>query len=377
MDLMELQTPCLILDSQKLERNLASMSNRVRSLGVQLRPHGKTAKNIKIVRMAMAGQAECVTTSTLKEAEYFFENGIKDIVYAVGSVPSKLDRAAMLINKGARLTLVLDSLEQARHVSTSGIQHNIAISVLIEVDCDGHRSGVAPDDACLLEIGQFAHQAKGITLAGVLTHGGESYLCTSSDAIRAIAKKERDAAVHSAARLRDHGIPCFMVSVGSTPTAIFADNLSGVTELRAGVYMFYDLVMAGLNVCTLDEIALSVLVTVIGHQKQKGWIITDGGWASLSRDRGTAAQKVDQGYGIVCNPAGTPISELIVSSASQEHGIVSQRMGHSIDWDAFPIGAALRILPNHACATATMHDEYYVVGEGTEVVDRLDRVRGW
>ena len=100
-----------------------------------------------------------------------------------------------------------------------------------------------------------------------------------------------------------------VVSVGSTPTATFVENLDGVTEVRAGVFLFQDLVMAGIGVCKLEDIAVSVLVSVIGHQPEKGWIITDGGWTSLSRDRGTSSQPVDQGYGVVRDVAGSALRD--------------------------------------------------------------------
>src|SRR3546814_1475207 len=89
--------------------------------------------------------------------------------------------------------------------------------------------------------------------------------------------------------------------------------------------------MNGLGVCQQSDIALSVLCTVIGHQKEKGWIITDGGWMAMSRDRGTAKQKVDQGYGLVRDQDGHPIPDLIMSQANQEHGIVEHRHDSSLD----------------------------------------------
>src|SRR5690606_16930690 len=113
----------------------------------------------------------------------------------------------------------------------------------------------------------------------------------------------------------------------STPTAHFAENLEGVTEVRAGVYAFFDLVMAGLGVCTLNDIALSVLATVIGHQHDRGWIMVDAGWMAMSRDRGTASQQIDQGYGVVCDLQGKPFGDLIMTQANQEHGILALRPG--------------------------------------------------
>ena len=154
-------------------------------------------------------------------------------------------------------------------------------------------------------------------------------------------------------RLRAAGLPCPIVSVGSTPTALSAEDLSGVTEVRAGVYVFFDLFMAGVGVCTLDDIALSVLTTVIGHQPDKGWAIVDAGWMAMSRDRGTQSQRIDQGYGVVCSADGVPIDDYVMTGANQEHGIVARRGGGAdaaID-KRFPIGTLLRVLPNHACAT--------------------------
>jgi D-serine deaminase-like pyridoxal phosphate-dependent protein len=209
-----------------------------------------------------------------------------------------------------------------------------------------------------------------------MTHAGESYNCTSVGAIEAMATREREAAVHAAMELRDRGHAAPVVSVGSTPTATFARSFDGVTEVRAGVYMFQDLVMAGLGVCSLEDIALSVLATVIGHQREKNWLITDAGWMALSRDRGTARQKVDQGYGLVCDAAGRPVEGLVVSDANQEHGIVSRRDRGPIDFARFPIGSRVRVLPNHACATAAQFAEYQVLRPG-QSVEVWERFGGW
>jgi D-serine deaminase-like pyridoxal phosphate-dependent protein len=168
-----------------------------------------------------------------------------------------------------------------------------------------------------------------------------------------------------------------VVSVGSTPTATFAERMDGVTEVRAGVYMFFDLVMAGLGVCTLDDIALTVMTSVIGHQPDRNWIITDAGWMAMSRDRGTANQRLDQGYGVVCDLSGRPIDDLIVAQTNQEHGIVADRRGRPIDPVRFPVGMLLRVMPNHACATAAQYAQYHVIA-GEPVVEAVwPRFSGW
>jgi D-serine deaminase-like pyridoxal phosphate-dependent protein len=371
--LAELETPALVLDRGRLDRNLARMRAKVEGMGVKLRPHVKTAKCVEVVQRALAGRAGAITVSTLQEAEQFLAQGVSDILYAVGIAPGKLDHVADLRRRGADLTILLDNAAAAEAVVAKAKALGVEFPALIEIDCDGHRSGVQPGDAALLEVGRML----GSHLRGVMTHAGDSYNCRSVDAIRAMAERERAAVVQCAQALRQAGLACPVVSVGSTPTATYAERLDGVTEVRAGVYMFFDLVMAGLEVCTLDDIALSVLATVIGHQPAKHWIITDAGWMALSRDRGTAKQKVDQGYGAVCDANGAPIDDLIVIDTNQEHGIIADRHGRAIDLGRFPVGTQLRILPNHACATAAQHAAYHVVDGGTTVEARWPRFNGW
>ncbi len=373
MNLFTIETPALVLDSIKLDRNLARMRERIAGLGAHLRPHVKTAKCPDVVRRAVAPGDGGITVSTLKEAEQFFAAGYRDILYAVGIAPNKLDHVVALRRKGCDLTVILDNLDAARAVAHTSADAGIALPALIEIDSDGHRAGVKPGTDQLLNIGR----ALGGNLRGVMTHAGGSYDCKTVSEIRVYAERERAETVRCAEQLRAAGLMCPVVSVGSTPTATVAQSLAGVTEVRVGVYMLFDLFMAGLGVCVQDDIALSVLCSVIGHQPEKGWIITDAGWMALSRDRGTAAQKTDQGYGVVCDIEGHPLDSFIVTSANQEHGIVSRRDGGAIDGSQFPIGALLRVLPNHACATAAQHAAYQVVSGSVEIDAVWPRFSGW
>ncbi|MDB5809914.1 MAG: alanine racemase [Betaproteobacteria bacterium] len=375
-DLTQLETPALVLERGKLERNIARMRDHLAKLKVGLRPHVKTAKSFDVARLALAGQPGGITVSTMKEAEQFFARGITNLLYAVGITPNKLDHVAALQKKGADITVILDNVESARMVAARGVALGTRFPALIEIDSDGHRSGVKPGDAVLVDIGRIL-ESDGAQLRGILTHAGDSYNCDTVEKIRAMAAREREAVVQCAAQLRAAGLPCPIVSVGSTPTATYSEDLTGVTEVRAGVYMFFDLVMAGLNVCAIDDVAVSVLATVIGHQPDKNWIITDAGWMAMSRDRGTSSQRVDQGYGVVCDVAGRPLDDLIVASTNQEHGIIGRRGGGSIDVTQYPVGTLLRVLPNHACATAAQHDRYYVVDGGTAITAVWPRFSGW
>jgi D-serine deaminase-like pyridoxal phosphate-dependent protein len=377
MHLTDVETPALILDRNILDRNIARMREHLTALRTTLRPHVKTAKSMEVVRRALERQPGGITVSTLKEAEYFFSNRITDILYAVGIAPNKLEHAAALRRKGADLTLLLDSVEAAEMVATRGRELGVCFPALIEIDSDGHRSGVKPGDPVLMEIGKRLHDGAGSELRGVMTHAGDSYNCPSIEAIREMAERERAAVDACARALRAAALPCPVVSVGSTPTATYAERLDGVTEVRAGVYMFFDLVMAGLGVCSVQDIAVSVMTSVIGHQQDRNWIITDAGWMALSRDRGTARQRIDQGYGLVCDLAGRPIDNLIVAETNQEHGIVTSRDGGPVDLGRFPVGTLLRVLPNHACATAAQHTHYNVIAHEPVVEAVWPRFSGW
>ena len=369
-------TPFLALDPERMERNIARLETRLRQLGVALRPHVKTHKSLEVGRRMSRGTGP-ITVSTVREAEEFADAGFRDIVYAVGIAPSKLDRVAALRRRGVDLSVILDSVAQARAVAEASRPGGDRIPALIEIDADGHRAGLAPGDPETLEVARALVES-GAELRGVLVHAGESYGCTTASELAAAAENERAAVVGVAERLRAAGYPSPVVSVGSTPTAHFARDLDGVTEVRAGVYVFHDLVMAGIGVCALDDIAISVVATVIGHRPENGWIITDDGWMAMSRDRGTASQAVDQGYGVVTSMDGTPYEDLVVVRTSQEHGTMAIRPGSDASLPDLPVGTRVRVLPNHACATSAQHERYIVSPTGSdEVAAEWSIFRGW
>jgi D-serine deaminase-like pyridoxal phosphate-dependent protein len=373
LSILELATPALLLDRSRLERNAARMRRKVRSLGVELRPHVKTSKSIDVLRVLAGGKDVPVTVSTLAEARYFFERGVTDILYAVGIAPVKLPEVAELIRSGCKLRIILDTLEAADTVRQFGDAESVPIEVLIEIDSDGHRAGVGPDDPQLIEIGR----SLGDSLAGVMTHAGASYDCRTVAEFEAMAEQERALTVRAAERLRTASLNCGIISVGSTPTLHYARSLEGVTEARAGVYAFGDLVQAELGTCAMGDIAIGVLASVIGHNSQHGRVLIDAGFLALSRDRGTAGMPLDWGYGAVCDArTGEVMEDVTVSSTNQEHGIVTARSGE-IDFGRFPVGSRVKILPNHACATAAAYDRYFVTDGGEAILDVWDRVNGW
>ena len=377
MQLLDLDTPCLVIDEVRMQHNIARMQRHMNALGASFRPHVKTSKCLDVALQQRNAGARGITVSTLKEAEEFFDGGFDDIFYAVAVAPTKVERALALQGHGCKLRLLVDSRAGAEALLAAAARTGMRPRVLIEIDVDSHRAGVPVESPLLVEIGARLH-ANGADLLGVMSHAGSSYDCSTAADLLRIAEQERARTVRAADRLRSAGLPCEVVSIGSTPTALSARQLQGVTEVRAGVYVFFDLVMEGTSVCSLDEIALSVLTTVIGHQPDRGWIIVDAGWMALSRDRGTQKQTIDRGYGVVCDEVGVVLDGWTVIEANQEHGLLGHAepgSGGEIE-KRFPFGTRLRILPNHACATGAQHGCYHVLRDG-DAGRSWARFTGW
>ncbi len=373
--LLSAQTPALILDHDIAARNMARMRDHIAgaAAGATLRPHLKTAKSLAVADMLFDGAREPITVSTLREAEIFGRAGFTDIVYAVGISPQKLERVAVLRAGGIDLKIVTDNLEMAQIIGAAASDE--PLPTLIEIDVDGHRAGLAfNDEGSLVEVAK----ALGTGFAGIITHAGGSYALSDQASLAHAAEDELARSLHAADILRKGGHDPGIVSIGSTPTGYSARDLSGISEFRAGVYMFCDLVMHGVGVCRIEDIALSVLATVIGTYPERGTAIVDAGWMALSRDRGTHWQAIDQGYGIVCDLDGNPLIDVLLTQANQEHGILSVRDGSDAKLPDFRVGDRVRILPNHACATAAQHARYEVVRTGSiEIVNTWERFGGW
>ncbi|UUE46897.1 DSD1 family PLP-dependent enzyme [Pectobacterium aroidearum] len=371
-----LETPFLLIDEFRFQRNIDRLYQRTEALGSRIRPHLKTLRSIEAGRYLLKDANSPATVSTLAEAEAFAEAGYTNLLYAVGIAPHKLPRIANLIRNGVNIHILLDSAEQAQAVVDFARANSVTFSVFIEIDCDGHRGGIPPESDALLALAKQI-DGNGATLTGLLAHAGESYACRTDEAIREAARAECEAINTAGRRVRALGIACPELSVGATPTAHFAEDLTGVTEVRAGVFTTFDLVMKNVGVCALDDIALSVVSTVIGHNREKGWVFIDAGWMALSRDRGTASQAKDYGYGLVCDLYGSPYNDLCVTTTNQEHGIITLPVDSGLAVDHFPVGTRLRILPNHACATAAMHQHYQVLKSHRNAQETWQRIIGW
>ena len=375
-NLNELDTPCLILDKKLLEKNCSKARKRCDEFKTILRPHVKTPKSIEVAKIALGKDVGPITVSTLEEAEYFASSGFKDITYAVCIIPAKLKRLNYIqLKYNCLIRMVIDSVIVAKEIVNYSKLHSANFEILIEIDCGEGRSGLAYQDKKIREISKVFNINHYTKLLGVLAHAGHSYSTNNKKEIISISNIEREQAIASLKNFVNTKNNPPIISIGSTPTMFYAEHLKGITEVRAGIYMFWDLAQASRGICEIDEIALTVLSSVIGHNQQKGKILIDAGALALSKDVSANNFMPEAGYGLVCDPnTALPYEGLNISEVHQEHGSIN--IDNTSWYDKLPIGSLVRILPNHACLTCAAYSNYNILENGI-IVDSWSRTNGW
>lgn len=367
---MTLATPCALVDLDAVERNTSRMAERMARLGVRLRPHVKTHKTIEAAKLQVRGHFGGITVSTLAEARFFADAGFRDITWAFPLPPDRVDDVAALSAK-ARVNVLVDHEDALAAIEARGAR----LPAFLKVDCGDHRAGVDPSKPESVAFAARLARSRHVEFLGLLTHAGHSYECRTVGEIRDVARQERDVVVGFADRLRSKGIEVREVSVGSTPTMAHVERLDGVTETRPGNYVFYDAFQAAIGSCAIEDCAFSVLATVAGNYPAQGKLIVTAGALALSKDAGPRHIDPECGYGVIASADGSVrVPHLRLRDLSQEHGQVYGR--NAADIVEFPVGARLRIIPNHSCLAAACHDTYVVVRRG-EVVAEWRPVRGW
>ncbi len=360
----DLQTPCLLLDREIMQRNIQRMAARARSLGVKLRPHLKTPKSVPVAHALLEAGAQGFTVSTLQEADYLFASGFDDLFYAVPADAAKAVRAADMLRTGKKLSLLVDNLPAAEQIAAVASREGVTIHLWVEIDVDHYRTGIELTDPDFDELLRLTDRHPSLALSGIMSYGGASYNSPTVADAAALTERHRQALLAAADRATSLGLPRPKLSFGSTPAVMHAETLAGIDEVRCGIYTFQDLFQAGIGACRVSDIALSVLTTVISHGPRLNRFTVDAGGLALSKDRSTQGRSFDAGFGLVCDAeTGWPIDDLFVVGVSQELGLVSSQSGSPIDLSAFPIGRRLRVLPNHADMTAAAYEEYHVLAQ--------------
>ncbi|MFZ0215246.1 MAG: alanine racemase [Candidatus Dormiibacterota bacterium] len=342
-----------MIDRGALLRNITEMDARARSAGTALWPHAKTHKCAEIAGLQRECGAAGITVATLAEAEYFAATGFDDILLAYPPVGEwRLRRLAILALR-ARLRVVLDDLSVLDGLIEACRFARARIPYLWEVDCGTGRLGTPPGEATAALI-DAAPRAEECPFDGLMTFGGHAYGATDDDQLDRVAEAEGDALAATAAALAARGIESPTRSAGTTPTAHRLRPGTGITEMRPGNYVFYDATQVALGLVGPERCALTVLSTVVGRPDPHR-IILDAGSKAMAAERLTPRA---EGFGFVW---GHP--ELRVQRLYEQHAIVATEAPSDV-----PVGARVRLVPNHACAAANLHRRAIVV-DHEEVVD--------
>ena len=280
-DFSHLATPAFLVDRSIVEQNCARMRAKALTSGVAFRPHVKTHKTIEIARMQHGGGIGPITVSTMAEAGFFANAGFRDITYAVPIAPEKLARAAALAARIERFNILIDSEAALRAVEEFHAAHGVVFDVFLKVDCGYHRAGVDPNDPDSVKLATAMASSPAMHFQGLLTHAGHSYNASGVEEIRRIAAEEIESLTRFRALL---GMDELTRSIGSTPTTAIVERFADTNEVRPGNYVFFDAFQSTLGSCTRDEVAVSVLATVVGAYPERGQAIIDAGALAMSKD---------------------------------------------------------------------------------------------
>ena len=370
--LIEIETPAVVVDRERLQRNIDVVQALAKRHGVALRPHVKTHKCLEIARLQLERGAVGLTASKVDEALVFIAGGVPSITVAYPLVEERKLRRLVSAAKqrGTDLRVGVDSRLGAELLASVASEAQIAVAAFVEIDVGLHRCGFTEDDRELLEVVQRIRGADRLRFAGLLSHAGHAYAAANAAEVARIARHECEILRRVRSRLNDARIDVAEVSVGSTPTVLASDAYDGITEIRPGNYVFMDRTPVRLGLASVQQVALTVLATVVS--KSCDHLIIDAGSKVLTSDLGAHGTGVGGGYGIAF-PLEQTVGAgegLVVARLSEEHGFVEHR---GMD---LALGAKLRIVPNHSCPVVNLADELVIASGDNEVARWQVAARG-
>jgi D-serine deaminase-like pyridoxal phosphate-dependent protein len=353
--MLAVSRPTAILDKKKVIANIRRMTEKAKQHGLRFRPHFKTHQSVEVGEWYRAEGVQCITVSSVTMAQYFACHGWKDITIAFPLNIAEMDAVNRLASE-ITLNVIVENRETAVLLSE---KVKSPLRVWIKIDVGYHRAGVAPSDTALLEfIAGTVSSFPGITLAGILAHAGHSYKVKGKEAVLAIHHEQQEIMGRVMDFLLGKGYSSLDVSVGDTPTCSLADDFKGITEIRCGNFVFYDMMQVGIGSCTPGQVGIAVACPVVSKHPERGELLIYGGGVHLSKDYllnpdgskyfGAVARLTGEGW-------GSPLETSWVSSLSQEHGII--RAEREL-LETVRVGDALAILPVHSCLACDLLKEY-------------------
>ncbi|TWX71157.1 3-hydroxy-D-aspartate aldolase BhcC [Colwellia sp. C1TZA3] len=349
MNEADIQTPCLIVDLDALERNIITMGNYAKAMGVRHRVHGKMHKSVDIALLQEELGDSCgVCCQKVSEAEVFARGGIKDVLVSNQvRQPEKIDRLARLPKLGARTLCCVDDLDNVAELAAAVKKHGTEVECLVEIDCGAGRCGVAPGQP-VVDIAKAIAATPGLKFAGIQAYQGamqhmENFEVRQEKTTIAIAM-----VADTIALLKAEGLECDIVGGGGTGSYYFEGNSGVFNELQCGSYAFMDADYQrihdkeGKRISEFEN-ALFILTSVMSHTKTDKAIC----------DAGLKVQSVDSGLPYIF---GRDDVEYI--KCSDEHGVIADPAG------VLKINEKLKLVPGHCDPTCNVHDYYVGVRNG-------------
>jgi len=356
MDEADIQTPCLVLDLDALERNIKKMGDYARAHGMRHRVHGKMHKSVDVAKLQeRLGGSVGVCCQKVSEAEVFARGGIKDVLVSnqVRDL-AKIDRLARLPKLGARTICCVDMIENVADLSAAAVKHGTTIECLVEIDCGAGRCGVKTTPE-VVALAKAIDAAPGLKFAGLQAYQGamqhmDSYADRKAKIDLAVAQVK-----DAVDALKAEGLDCDIVGGGGTGSYYFESTSGVYNELQCGSYAFMDadygriLDKDGKRIDQGEwENALFILTSVMSHAKADKAIV----------DAGLKAQSVDSGLPVIFGR-----TDVKYVKCSDEHGVVED-LGNVLK-----VNEKLRLVPGHCDPTCNVHDWYVGVRGGkVEVV---------
>jgi D-serine deaminase-like pyridoxal phosphate-dependent protein len=357
----DLDTPATLIDLDRLEKNIREWQAHADNCGVRFRPHIKTHKIPEIARMQIAAGARGIVSAKVSEAEPFAAAGVEDVCIAYPVVGElKWQRTAELAKHIRSLTVNCDSEEAARGLSKAAAKAGVTVYLQIDIDSGLHRGGIPWEDAAAVErLAAVIGSLPGLRLAGITTYRSSGF--PGAPNAKDAGHAEGRLLVEVASRLRASGVTVSEITAGSTPTGRWVANVPGVTEVRAGNYVFNDLMQLDNGIASEDQLALSVLCTV-ASKTGGGRLTIDGGTKTFSGDAGG----IGTGRATPAVIARAVDRRIFVERLNEEHGMARTE-------EDVKLGEKIRFFPYHACTCANLSDE--IIGFRGELVEEVWRVQ--
>jgi len=362
-NVFDIDTPALLIDLDRVEKNLETMQKKADASGALLRPHIKAHKIPELARTQVRLGAVGVTASKVSEAEVMADAGIKDIFIANQIVTmTKLKRLTALSEK-VNISVGLDSRAGAKILSDVFSAAGKTIDYVIEIDSGLNRCGVSPGLPAVELFNAIKHLS-GLRFKGIFTHAGQVYGKQTLAEVMEVSKLESETMVETRNCFKDVGVQPEVVSVGSTPTMRVWEGYAGVNEIRPGNYIFLDAIQIALGVANPQACALTVLATVTSRPAHDRAVV-DAGSKVFALDKGAHGKEMLKGFGLVLN------KNAVLERLSEEHGIMSLDSNEKLE-----IGDTVSIIPNHACTVINLSDKAYGIRRGKVETKLLIAGRG-